>query len=141
MSKEKWIFGATAIGFGGFGIALLIFPSLLGLVGIKELTNSGLVEARAMYGGLQIGFGLFFLLALNRPKWFQPALIIHSCVVGGLVIGRIFGLAVEKWQAKPLIYIILAAEIVLVILSTTAFINLKNEKKTRDDAIEKKRII
>lgn len=129
MSQEKWIFGTTAIGFAGFGIALLIFPNLIGLVGVKELANSGLVEIRAMYGGLQLGLALFFLLAFNRPKWVRPALIVHMCVVGGLALGRVFGLVVTKWHAKPLVYTILAAELILVILAVGAFIELKKDKK------------
>ena len=133
MSQEKWIFGATAIGFAGFGIALLIFPNLIGLVGVKELTNSGLVEIRAMYGGLQLGLALFFLLAINRPRWVRPGLIIHMCVIGGLAIGRIFGLVVTNWQAKPLVYLILAAELILLILSVGAFIEIKKEKKKKEE--------
>ena len=129
MSQEKWIFGATAIGFAGFGIALLIFPNLIGLVGVKELTNSGLVEVRAMYGGLQLGIGLFFLLALNRPKWVRAALVAQVCLVSGLALGRIFGLVVTNWHAKPVIYLILAAELILAILGASTLISHKKAKK------------
>jgi hypothetical protein len=133
MTQEKWIFGATAIGFAGFGLALLIFPNLIGMVGVKELTNSGLVEIRAMYGGLQLGLALFFLLAINRPRWVRPALILHICVVGGLAIGRIFGLVVTNWAAKPLVYLLLAAELVLVIMASSTFIEIKKEKKRKEE--------
>ena len=133
MTQEKWIFGVTAIGFAGFGLALLIFPNVIGMVGVKELTNSGLVEIRAMYGGLQLGLALFFLLALNRPRWIRPALIIHMCVVGGLALGRIFGLVVTNWAAKPLVYLLLAAELILVIMAVSAFIELKKEKKRKEE--------
>jgi Domain of unknown function (DUF4345) len=137
MSEEKWIFGATAIGFAGFGIALLIFPNLIGLIGVKELKNSGLVEIRAMYGGLQLGLGLFFLLALNRPRWVRAGLVLQVCILGGLVIGRIFGLVVVNWQAKPLVYLILAAELILAILGTSALISYKKAKKKSEFEIRK----
>lgn len=132
MSNEKWIFAATATGFAGFGIALLIFPGLLGVVGIKELSRSGEVEIRAVYGGLQIGLGLFFLLAFNRPRWARAGLVVQICSVGGLAIGRIFGLLVAGWAAKPFIYLILAVELILVILGANALIELNKTKKKND---------
>ena len=137
MSQEKWIFGATAIGFAGFGIALLIFPNLIGLVGVKELTNSGLVEIRALYGGLELGIGLFFLLALNRPKWVRATLVAQVCLVGGLALGRIFGLVATNWQAKPVVYLILAAELILAILGASTLISNKKAKKKNEFEIKK----
>ena len=135
MSQEKWLFGATAIGFAGFGIALLIFPNLIGLVGVKDLTNSGLVEIRTMYGGLQLGLGLFFLLALNRPKWVNAALVAQVCLVSGLALGRIFGLVVTHWQAKPLVYLILAAELILAIIGASTLISHKKAKKNSESTV------
>lgn len=139
MSQEKWVFGATAIGFAGFGIALLIFPNLIGMVGIKELTNSGLVEIRALYGGLKLGIGLFFLLALNRPQWVRAALVAQVCLVSGLALGRIFGLVVSNWQTKPIIYLILAAELILAILGAITLISNKKAKKKNEFEIKKDR--
>ncbi len=137
MSQEKWIFGATAIGFAGFGIALLIFPNLIGLVGVKELAPSGMVEIRAFYGGLELGIALFFLLVLNRPKWMKPALVLQVCLLGGVAIGRIFGLVVIHWQAKPIIYLILAAELILAILGAITLFSNNKAKKKNEFGIDK----
>jgi len=132
MSKEKWIFGVTALGFAGVGIAMLIFPNLMSIVGVKELTNSGTVEIRALSGGLELGIGLFFLLALNRPKWFRPALVAQVCLLGGLSLGRILGLLIVNWNAKPLIYLVLAGELMLAILGASTLIMNKKVKKKNE---------
>lgn len=137
MSQEKWIFGTTAIGFAGVGIAMLIFPNLMGIVGVKELTNSGTVEIRALSGGLELGIGLFFLLALNRPKWASAALVAQVCLLGGLSLGRILGLVVIKWHAKPIIYLVLAAELLLAILGAITLISYKKTKKKNEFGIIK----
>ena len=124
----------TANGFAGLGITLLIFPGLLEIVGVMELTGSGTIEIRAFYGGLELGIALFFLLAINRPKWLKPALVLQVCILGGVAIGRMLGLVITSWQAQLVIYIILAAEGTLAILGAVALSKLQSEKPKIDES-------
>jgi len=61
--------------------------------GVFASTATGTIELRAMYGGLQTGFGLFCLLGALRREFFRPALTALLLVVGGLALARLYSTA------------------------------------------------
>src|SRR5262245_11962653 len=86
----------NAVVFVGFGLALLAFPSeLAALVDIELRSASALADARAMYGGLSLSVGAFFVLGLRRESWFVPSLFLVAASSGGLALGRIVSIAVS----------------------------------------------
>ncbi len=78
-----------------WGAYCFIEPTFLGpMMGYGFDHWSPKVEARAMYGGLEIGLGIYAVMGLVKPKeYLRPNLWCWLLVFGGLVIGRITGLA------------------------------------------------
>lgn len=83
----------AALGFLGFGLWLLVDPvgGLAG-VGIAGTTAAGVVELRAFYGGLEVGFGLFLLICSARPDWRVPGLWLVLLVNLGIGLTRLYGI-------------------------------------------------
>ena len=65
-----WIFVLINV---GIGVACLVDPlAVLAPVGVTSLNDAGVIELRAMYGGMEFGFGVFLLPTMNLIK-------LHSC--------------------------------------------------------------
>jgi hypothetical protein len=84
-------------------------PDLLSLVGVTTTRPAGAVELRGFYGGLELGMAVFFALSVGRRGWHVPALLVQVLSLGGAVVGRLVGIAVDG-GAEPLIFALLAAE-------------------------------
>lgn len=83
----------AASGFTGFGIACLIRPkSMLRRVDVQARSARGTTELRAMYGGLELGFGAFFAIAAVKPEWSRPALMAQTLGLGALAASRLAGI-------------------------------------------------
>lgn len=91
-------------------IALVLTGSALCLVGWQGLTAPeallepvgllpqgprGLNEARAAYGGMHLGMGIFFLVAALRPRMRRVALWAATAILGGLALGRAFSVSLD----------------------------------------------
>jgi hypothetical protein len=100
----------TALVFGGFGVWLLLQPEALASLGVELTTPAARTEIRGFYGGLEIGLALFFGLAASRPRWLRPALVAQVAAFGGIVLGRLFGFAVDG-SVGPLLVTLMVAEI------------------------------
>jgi hypothetical protein len=101
--------GAASLGFAGFGAALLVRPSFLGVVGVALTEPAAAAEIRAFYGGLELGLAAFFARAAARAAWHRPALVAQVLAFGGVVLGRLVGLVVDGAGA-PLLFASLALE-------------------------------
>lgn len=99
----------AAFGFAGFGVALLVRPTLLGALGIELGGAAAVTEIRAFYGGLELGLAAFFALASTRDTWLRPALFAQAASLGAIVLARLAGMAVDG-SAEPLILLFAAAE-------------------------------
>ncbi|MFY2763114.1 DUF4345 family protein [Arenimonas sp. MALMAid1274] len=89
----KWVLVLAGLGFLGFGVAIVIDPAVvLGAVGISG-TPAGLVELRAFYGGLELGFGAFLLACAWRREWFRAGLWLVALSNGGIAAARLLGIA------------------------------------------------
>lgn len=90
MSLARFVLIFTGVSFLGYAIACFLFPVEVAgrFTGFGLEAAAGLVEARAMYGGLQGGFGLFCLLAGFRRDWTRAGLTAIALVMGGLVLTR-----------------------------------------------------
>lgn len=79
-----------------YGIQCLLDPlAVKEIAGVVAETATGTIELRAMYGGFQIGISLLAGLAALRLA-LQPAALLAVFVwLGGTLLGRIYGLAVD----------------------------------------------
>lgn len=99
----------AALGLVGFGLPLLVRPSLLGIVGLEFARPAAATEIRAFYGGLELGLAAFFVVASRREDWVRPALFAQVLAFGGIVLARLFGIVVDG-SAEPLILAFAALE-------------------------------
>ena len=116
--------GIGAISFAVFGLWLLIRPRALAAVELLPDTGSARAEIRAMYGGLELGIAGFLALALWRPELSEAALWFQLLALGGLVLGRLVGIGVERGGVRGLIWFFAAIEAAAVILTLAAVAQL-----------------
>src|SRR5207342_3678885 len=83
-------------GFLAFGVWLILDPAGgLATVGIAALSPAGLIELRALYGGLELGLGAFLLLCALRPDWRRPGLWAVLLGNGGIGLTRLVSIALS----------------------------------------------
>jgi hypothetical protein len=118
MDVGKLAIGITAAAFAGFGTALMVKPEILKKIGIRATDPNARTELRAMYGGMELGFGVFFALALRDPEWRKPALTAILCGIGALGVTRIATAITE--DADPISYLMAAPEITAATMAGVA---------------------
>lgn len=85
----------TGVLWLGYGIYLLIAPqALAGIAGVTASSATGMVELRAMYGGLQAAVGVLALLAGVSATWRRQGLAALLFVYAGLGLTRLASAAV-----------------------------------------------
>src|SRR3954464_6845799 len=95
MDTGKLAIGITAAAFLGYGTLSMFKPDVLRKVGVRATDANGRTELRAMYGGMELGFGVFFAIAVRRPDWRRPALTAIACAIGALGVTRVATSAAE----------------------------------------------
>jgi hypothetical protein len=84
--------GLVALIFIAYGAACGLDPSLPArLAGLSIAAADGYAEMSAMYGGLQIGVGLFLVLGALQPLLQRPALVLLVIGIGFLAAFRGIG--------------------------------------------------
>ena len=95
---------ATALMFLFFGVAILLFPvEILKLCEIELVHPTAKMEIRAFYGGLEIGLAVYLLLCRSRGA-LTDGLRLCLLLLGGILLGRITGAAVDGVQGNYLWY-------------------------------------
>jgi Domain of unknown function (DUF4345) len=75
-----------------YGIYCFLHPDFLGpFAGVSATSTTGTVELRAMYGGLQTGFGALALVGALRPAFARTALLATAFLCAGLGSFRLLG--------------------------------------------------
>jgi hypothetical protein len=74
--------------YGGMGMAFIARPDLIEIAGVGALSPSGVVEVRAVYGGLELGVGAFFVLAALRREWHRAGLWLQTLSLGTMFLVR-----------------------------------------------------
>ena len=96
MKLARFVLLFTAVSFIGYGLACLLVPNMVGNIsGLGMQTVSGRTEIHAMYGGLQTGLGLYFLLCGLHREWVRPGVVALILVMGGLALARCYGISVQ----------------------------------------------
>jgi Domain of unknown function (DUF4345) len=83
------VLAIAGLGFIGFGIAFLFWPdALLTGIGIQASSTQASIEIRAMYGGLELGLGIFLLSCLATARQ-RTGLWLSLASYGGLGLARL----------------------------------------------------
>ena len=81
--------GFVALILIAFGVACAVDPALPArLAGLSILSADGYAEMGAMYGGLQIGVGLFLVLGITNSRLTRPALLLLVMIFAPLAAAR-----------------------------------------------------
>ena len=117
----KIVLWVSTITFISYGLICLVSPSVpAGYAGLEMISGDGYAEIGAMYGGLQIGFGVFCLLGALRSDLHKPALTSLVVVVGGLAIGRIYSTLTGTEQIGTYTYGAMVFEFLTATLAAVA---------------------
>jgi hypothetical protein len=106
------------------GAASLFMPN-----GVADFMNIRLDDAlarfdfRAVYGGLQLGIGVFLVGAALRKPWRLPALNMANLVLGGLILGRVVSLAIDE-PPGIIGFVLLGLEVALLAVAVFALLRL-----------------
>ena len=114
------------LAFCGIGYLGLVAPNaLFGPVGIEwdKLSTASMNELTAMYGGMHVALGLFFLIAAFVPAIRLGALWAASAFLMGLVTGRIVSLVRDgiPWTS-PMPLALVVVELMGVLLTLGALL-------------------
>lgn len=75
-----------------FGIICFANPGFLdAFAGVAATSTTGTVELRAMYGGMQMAFGVLAFLGAFRPAFTRTALLATAILCAGLGSCRLLG--------------------------------------------------
>ncbi|MGH0035803.1 MAG: DUF4345 domain-containing protein [Myxococcota bacterium] len=83
--------------FGGIGLFFLLYPSWVTLVDLELPTPAAASDVRALFGGLELGVGVFLVWAAFWPGWLRAGLLAQLLAFGGLVLGRVLSFALDGW--------------------------------------------
>jgi hypothetical protein len=99
-----------ALILGGFGIWYVVDVARAAMATQIPLpAPTARIDFRAMYGGLNVGLGVFLWIASQHPEMFRTGLLLQVLMLGGLALSRAVGIVLEG-GAERLIWIILAVE-------------------------------
>ncbi len=124
MKLARIVLGFTGVAFAGYGLACLLSPSLpADYAGFELHGPSGATEIAAMYGGLQLAVGILCLRAAANPANVMLGLTVVVTLVGGLAVGRAFGLMMygpSDYNLAALAYEVLTAVLCVVAIRSIA---------------------
>ena len=123
----KGILGISSLLFVGYGLACFYDPWIAASnAGLGMEGSSAFAEIGAMYGGLQIGFGLFCLIAVINANYYRAGILALLIVIGFVGITRLISQVVgsDEWTsytAGALIY-----ELATMVIAGIVFIREKS---------------
>lgn len=103
------------------GALFFVSPETMGAkVHLDGADPTARIELRAMYGGLELGIGLFLIGCLLRN---QVRVGLTACALGygGLGLGRLLGILMENGAASASIHwLLVAAEMLALVLAVAS---------------------
>ncbi len=125
MTFPKVVLGISGLIFLLLGVANLLDPAgSMKLIGVNVPAGRGTVEARGIYGGLQLGLGLFMLVATARERWLRPGLSAQIFCFGGLAAGRVLGmLLIRDFGGPAMVKVVI--EVTATLIGLIAFRHAK----------------
>lgn len=83
----------SAVAFCFFGVKWLINPmGMSGPLGIVLSNADAITDAQAVYGGLELGIGMFLLYCAYRQQFRFAGLLAATLTLTGLGFSRLFGI-------------------------------------------------
>lgn len=98
--KLSWlcvaVLALNGLAFAGFGLAFAVRPdAMMALIDLNIPHEVARTDIRALYGGMELGLGLWLLLAAARPRLWEAGLLSGGLVTLGMVVARGLGMGVD----------------------------------------------
>ena len=107
-----------ALILAGFGLAYLVKPhELANLSGMLLMAPAAITDVRAYYGGLQMGLGMFLLLACRQVELLRGALTLLVLLYCALALARLGGLWLDGGLQQTFNLVALLFELVSAVLA------------------------
>ena len=121
----KFVLWVSTLLFVSYGFVGLVSPKIpAGFAGLGISTGDAFVEVGAMYGGLQIGLGLFCALAALRSEYFKAGLILLMLGIGSLALARFISTLVSVDPVTIYTYGALIYEALTAVVAAIALRNM-----------------
>jgi hypothetical protein len=90
------VLGLDAAAYGVFGVRWLVDPAgMAGPLGISLANADATSDARAVYGGLELGLAVLLVICAARRDLRTFGLLAATCTLGGLGVCRLIGVGVD----------------------------------------------
>lgn len=124
MGLARFTLSFSALAFGLVGLCFLVSPtSMMSQIDISLDTATADSDIRAIYGGLELGLAVFFVMGLSRRSWTRPALVASLLVFSGMSGARVLSFLIAGFPDTTA-YLLLAVEVLGVLLSGVALNHL-----------------
>ena len=129
MKLRAVVLGLCALTFAGVGLAFLLAPTTMAaFVDLSLGSSTADNDLRAVYGGMNLGVGLFLVAATRRPAWQQPALVLVTITLGCMAGSRALSWLMVGWPSR-LGFLLHAAEIVGCLAAALTLRYLRGERR------------
>lgn len=111
MPQSTIVLYVGAVLYVAVGAAFALAPEPM--AGFVDVALGGVTadnDVRAVYGGANVGLGVFLALAATRPAWQRPALVAMALALGGMATARLLSWGVAGLPG-PLAYLLHASEV------------------------------
>ena len=121
MLFARILLALQALALVGLGLAYFIRPhEMTNLSGMLLMAPAAITDVRAYYGGLQIGLGVFLLLAMSRLELARAALMLLVMIYAALALSRVGGLWLDGGTEQTFNLTALLIEAVSLVLAFLA---------------------
>lgn len=116
----------TALVVAGFGVVFTAAPELMfSQVDLPIASPVARTELRAVYGGFELGLAAYLAVCASRREWTLAGLVAGGFVFWGLALVRIAGMVVDDTMASPIMWSLLAPELLGAVTTTGLAVALR----------------
>ena len=102
----------AGVAFIGFGVAYALRPGRMAALTDLTLTSpTARADFVATYGGFQIGFGVFLLVAAGKPAWVEPGLWAAVAALAGFASLRALVVLLHRGRVRSSVWLGLGLEL------------------------------
>ena len=114
MKALVWL---NAVLFMLYGLGFMFFPEYLSelVTDASPSSSSGLIDMRATYGGISLGFGVLLAYMVRRADMLRLGVWAVMLIVGGMALGRGIGMVLDG-SPNTMMYVFLALEVAVVLV-------------------------
>ena len=94
LAGGRIVLALDALLFAGFGALYWIIPeSMAAKVGITMVNTGGIIDVQGLYGGLEVGLGIFLAYCAANVDRTRLGLVAGALVLSSIALSRIVAMA------------------------------------------------